>query len=131
MFVGLTVSNRVEAQQQQTQREQQTNVIVRDWQLFNTPCYGCAAFYYRLDRTSKPDMYGNYTFYVYFSSYSWWSNGVQANTYLGDVTFFIDNRSYYNIPWIVIDFNPACVHYFTYPNTNPPVTFTVKNISLN
>lgn len=78
---------------------EQTEVYL-PWRLTNDGCFGCASFYWLVNRTYLPT--GNYKFEIWFYSNSYYTNGVWASTYVQGLYFNVDGYNLYNDPsWLL------------------------------
>ena len=59
----------------------------------NQGCYGCASFYYKVLRTNEPNKDGQYHFFLYFSSNSFYKTGGLTHTYIRDLKISLVNES--------------------------------------
>lgn len=51
----------------------------------NKGCYGCASFYYKIERTINPDKEGFYHYFLYLMSNSFYKSGNLTGTYVRDI----------------------------------------------
>ena len=64
------------------------------WQLSNQGCYGCASFYWKVTKTGTQ-------YDVWFTSNSFYQNGVYASTYLWGIKLFVDNVQINQPMWLL------------------------------
>jgi len=111
--------------------QSQPTVTYIDWQLSNNACNGCAAFYWKANRTYFPTQQ-IYKFDLWFSSNSFYSNGVWASTYLGGIIIYSDDIPMNaNSFWLLFkDQSTSGLSTFYSTNPNPYIKITWQNLTV-
>ncbi len=102
-----------------------------DWQLSNQSCYGCASFYWKVNRSYSPEM-RSYRFDIWFSSNSFYPNGGYASTYLTGVYIYSDGYLANKEPfWFLFKEQATSnLSQFYSQNLNPAITITWQNLTI-
>lgn len=102
-----------------------------DWQLANQSCYGCASFYWKVNRSYSPEM-KSYKFDIWFSSNSFYTNGGYASTYLTGVYIYSDGNLISKDPfWFLFKEQATSnLSQFYSMTLNPTITITWQNITI-
>lgn len=120
-----------QAQTYEQTSQTQTTVIYTDWRLSNDGCYGCASFYWKVNKTYIPT-YQTYQYDVCFYSNSFYANGVWASTYVWGLLVNVDGYYIHKEPsWLL--FKEAMsnqVTSFYSVNANPNIVLTWQGIKL-
>ena len=121
----LTFTSEIKAQ------NQPAVVTYIDWQLSNNACNGCAAFYWKANRTYFPNQQV-YKFDLWFSSNSFYNNGIWASTYLGGIIIYSDNTQMNaNSFWLLFkDQSTSGLSTFYSTNPNPYIKMTWQNLTV-
>lgn len=78
-----------------------STVVYTNWQLSNQGCYGCASFYWKINRTYIPE-YKSYQYDIWFLSNSFYQNGTLASTYVWGIIVNVDGLNLRNEPaWLL------------------------------
>ncbi len=118
----------VDAQTYKTQSlyyEQSQPTVYINWQLTNQGCYGCASFYWMVNKTYVPET-AQYRFDIWFYSNSFYANGGWASTYLQGLYFNVDGYYLYNDPsWLLFreKFSSTLTSFYTV-NPAPVIKMT-------
>ena len=111
------------------------NQIQNGWARIGNSCAGCPSYWFKITRTQQmhqaEDGQAYYYFYFHFYSNSFYTNGVQAGTYLSQVKFFHNGALLINTPYILV---PAGQHvdgaWMRSQDPNASVTFSVSQMSV-
>lgn len=111
-------------------KQNQTEVYI-PWKLTNDGCYGCASFYWLVDRTFLPAN-NTYKFEIWFYSNSFYVNGTWASTYVQGLYFNIDGYNLYNEQsWLLFKnkYTSSLTTFFT-PNPTPVIKMTWASLKV-
>jgi len=113
-----------EAQTQTYYKKFQTDTYI-PWKITNEGCYGCASFYWLVNRTFLPSN-NTYKFEIWFYSNSYYPNGAWASTYVQGLYFNVDGYNLYAEPsWVLFkDKYTSSLSTFFTPNPTPVVKMT-------
>ncbi len=98
LFVVLLCSQTVLYAQtpKKTQVHVDKNSKTYNWALSNDGCWGCASFFWKIEREIEPDAEGFYNYEMAFSSNSFYSDKSLTSTYVSGIKItFIDATSEY------------------------------------
>lgn len=70
------------------------------WQLSNAGCFGCASFYWKVTKTVDSNV-GSNRYDVWFSSNSFYPNGVFASTYVWGIQLYVDGKLLQEPAWLL------------------------------
>ena len=101
------------AQSQQAVQQTQSFDYV-PWQLSNQGCFGCPSFYWKVTKTF---LGGDYRYDLWFSSNSFYPNGVLSSTYVSGIRLYSDGVVRSESSWFL----------FKEPANNPLLTFVSGN----
>lgn len=102
-----------------------------DWKLSNDGCYGCASFYWKVNRTYD-FRYSTYYYNIYFYSNSFYSNGAWASTYLTGIYVNVDGYYINKRPvWLLFKdvYSNELTSFYTV-NSNPTIKITWTGMSI-
>jgi hypothetical protein len=102
-----------------------------DWQLTNQGCYGCASFYWMVNRSFIPSM-NQYRFDMWFYSNSYYTNGVWASTYVQGLYFNVDGYFLYKDPsWLLFreKYSSTYTSFYT-SNATPVIKISWSSMSV-
>ena len=111
------------------------NQIQNGWARMGTTCAGCPSYWYQVSRTQQmhvaEDGNAYYYYFFHFFSNSFYTNGVQAGTYLSQVSFYHNGALAFNTPYILL---PVGQHidgaWMRSQNPSATVSFTVAQMSV-
>lgn len=111
------------------------NQIQNGWARTGNPCAGCPSYWCQITRTQQMHVAEDGIFYYYYYfhlfSNSFYTNGVQAGTYLSQVNFYHNGTLTISSPYILL---PAGQHidgaWMRSQNPNSVVTFTIAQMSV-
>lgn len=75
-------------------------VTYTDWQLSNKGCYGCPSFYWKTSRSSTK-INGYWKYDLWFSSNSYYQNGILSSTYVNGITLNVDGYLVTSNIWLI------------------------------
>lgn len=100
-----------------------------DWQLSNDGCWGCASFYWSVQRTWVGS---TYQYDIWFSSNSTYPNGQSCSTYLSGIYVYVNGRLLNKEPaWIMFkDSYSNAATSFTIIDPNPVILLTWEDATI-
>jgi hypothetical protein len=111
--------------------QNESTVVYIPWRLTNDGCFGCASFWWLVNQTYIPSQ-GQYRYDIWFSSNSYYANGVLASTYVQGLYFNIDGYNLYQEPsWLLFKekFNSTLTSFYS-SNPTPVVHMTWSSMKV-
>lgn len=135
LLIALSFSINAQVQTKSYYRKNETiqnqPTLYIDWKLTNQGCWGCASFYWSVNRQYIPSM-GQYKFDIWFYSNSFYANGQWASTYVQGLYFFVDGYNLYKDPaWLLFKdkYTTTFTSFYT-SNPTPVVKITWSSMSI-
>lgn len=120
------------AQNNDTENKRQVHIDSNgkayNWSLSNEGCFGCASFYWKIERGDIADSDGLYTYYIVFSTNSFYADKTLTSTYVTDfkVHFVDGNTKYLGVKPFYMLIPPDVKKEKTFKSKNPDQVFIVS-----